>query len=243
MTSRAARCFCEKVTGMPVLDSSSLNGPNEGLHASPWHYQKHYRRQVASPTCQDAGVFFSKRASRERHGGHLLVAHVVSLDKSTRCQNSQASCPLSRSKSWPGQQELVIFQEQNRCCFPACACLTCAPFAGLFRGQVACTIPRLRSSQAKEATFLSSLGRRATHPCRLLWDDCHSLGTGQKPPFTAIRRRPLVQSETSCSECSQRRKRCPNISKSWGPRPRNNHPLSHPRLPVLLDIMTRNGQL
>lgn len=151
MTSRAARCFCEKLTGMPVLDSSSRNGPNEGLHASPWHYQKHYRRQVASPTCQDAGVFFSKRAGRERHGGHLLVAHVVSLDKSTRCQNSQASCPLSRSKSWPGKQGLVIFQQQNHCCFPACACLACAPFAGLFRGQVACTIPRLRSSQAKEA--------------------------------------------------------------------------------------------
>jgi hypothetical protein len=47
-------------------------------HASPWHYQRHYLRQVASPTCQDAGVFFTQRASRERHGGHLLLAHAPS---------------------------------------------------------------------------------------------------------------------------------------------------------------------
>lgn len=131
--------------------------------------------RVASPTCQDAGVLFSKRASRERHGGHLLVAHVASLDKSTRCQNSQASCPLPRSKSWPGQQELAIFQQQNHRCLPACACLACAPFAGLFRGWLA-QFPGFAHHRQWKLTFLSSLGRRATHPCRLLWDDCHLLG-------------------------------------------------------------------
>lgn len=64
-----------------------------------------------------------------------------------------------------------------------------------------------------------------------------SLGTGQKPPFTTIRRRPLVQSETFCCECSQRRKRCPIFQSLGVPGLETAIPLP---VPVLLDIMTWN---
>jgi len=63
------------------LVSSSRSGPNEGGHASPWHYQRDIiGTRQHPPTCQDAGVFFTQRASRERQGGHILLSHAESLE-------------------------------------------------------------------------------------------------------------------------------------------------------------------
>lgn len=106
--------------------------------------------RVASPTCQDAGVLFSKRASRERHGGHLLVAHVASLNKSTRCQNSQAQLPVATIQimAWTARVGDLPTAKP-----PLSSSLCLSRLRSLRRlvPGVACTIPRLRSSQAMEA--------------------------------------------------------------------------------------------
>lgn len=110
MTSRAARCFCQEPTGMPVLDSSSRNGPNEGRHASPSHYQRHYQRQVASPTLPGRGGFLQQASKQGTTRGssscrpRRIPRQVDAMPKPT------SKLPSSRSKSRSEQHELVIFQ-------------------------------------------------------------------------------------------------------------------------------------
>lgn len=150
MTSRAARCFCQDRTGMPVFDSSSLNGPSEGLHASPRHYQRHYRRQGSIANLPGRGGSLQQASKQGTARG--------SSPRRPRCISRQ----VDAMPKLPSQLPVATIQimawtarvgDLPTAKPPLFSSLCLSRLRSLRRlvPGVACTIPRLRSSLAMEA--------------------------------------------------------------------------------------------